>query len=279
VLRLHPALDAASTPDVPTLRATFLALLFLGLSGCATTKAVPLTAQRYEENARTAFQAAMLEFEDKDWETATSMFEQVKREYAYSRYARLAELRLADIAFKQDKFPEATTAYRSFVHDHPNDSAVAYARFQVTKALFEQTGDTPLLPAQEERDLASAADAFTAMKSFLSDFPRYEGVPEVEYMLSVVTGLLVRHELYVAQFYLSRGLFEAAVRRCLYALERFEGSGLEAEALVLLGETYLKLKRQDDARTTFVAVLNRYPDSAFTVPAKHFLAHLEPNGP
>lgn len=217
----------------------------------------------------------MVEYDEHDWESATTMFEQVKREFAYSRYARLAELRLADIAFKQDKFPEAATAYRSFVHDHPNDSGVAYARFQITKALFEQTGDTIFLPPQEERDLASAADAYTAMKSFLSDFPRYEGVPEVEYMLTMVTGLLVRHELHVARFYLNKGLFEAAVARCLYALERYEGSGLEAESMVLLGETYLKLKRQQEARSTFTAVLTQYPDSAFTVPAKNFLSYLE----
>lgn len=222
--------------------------------------------------------AAMAEFEDKDWESASRMFEQVKREYAYSRYARLSELRLADIAFKQEKFPEAVTGYRSFVHDHPNDQGIEYARFQVTKALFEQTGDSIMLPAQEERDLASALDAYTAMKSFLSDFPRYEGVPEVQYMLSVVTGLLVRHELYVARFYLDRGQFDSAVARCRYALEHYDGSGLEAEALVLLGETYLKLKKRDEARAMFTAVLARYPDSAFIVPAKNFLALIEQPG-
>lgn len=257
-------------------RARFLAALLLCLTpGCVASTVTPLTAQRYEENAKTAFAAAMAEFESRDWESATSMFEQVKREYAYSRYARLAELRLADIAFKQDKFAEAVTSYRTFVHDHPNDNSVAYARFQVTKGLFEQTGDSPMLPPQEERELASAADAYTAMKSFVADFPRYEGIPEIQYMLSVVTGQLVRHELYVARFYLGRGEFEAAVARCMYAIEHYDGSGLEAEAMVLLGETYLKLKRRDEAKTTFVAVLSRYPDSAFTVPAKNFLAHIE----
>jgi outer membrane protein assembly factor BamD len=235
----------------------------------------PVTAQRYEENARVAYQAAMAEYEDKSWEPAIAAFEQVKREYAYSRYARLAELRLADIAFQQEKFPEAVTAYRGFIHDHPNDGAIAYARFQVCKALFEQVGDTILLPPQEERELSSAADAHSAMKSFIADFPRYERVPEVEYMLSVMTGLLVRHELFVARFYIRRDSFEAAAGRCKYALEHYNDSGLEPEALVLLGETYLKMKRRDDARTAFVTVLERYPESAFTVPAKNFLAHLD----
>jgi outer membrane protein assembly factor BamD len=252
-----------------------LAVLVSSLSACAATTTAPLTPQRYEENARVAFQSAMAEYDDKNWETAITLFEQVKREYAYSHYARLAELRLGDIDFRQEKFPEAVTTYRAFIHDHPNDNGIVYARFQVCKALFEQVGDTIMLPPQEERELSSAADAYSAMKAFTTDFPRYERVPEVEYMLSVMTGLLVRHELYVARFYLSGDKFEAAANRCRYALEHFESSGLEPEALVLLGETYLKMKRKDDARTVFNTVIDRFPDSAFSIPAKNFLEHLE----
>lgn len=217
----------------------------------------------------------MVEFEDRNWEGAIALFEQVKREYAYSRYARLAELRLGDIAFKQEKLPEAVTNYRAFIHDHPNDGGVVYARFQVCKALFEQVGDSIMLPPQEERELSSAADAHGAMKSFITDFPRYERIPEIEYMLSVMTGLLVRHELYVARFYLGRSSFEAAANRCRYALDHYEHSGLEAEALVLLGETYLKMKKRDEATVAFNTVVERYPESAFIVPAKNFLAYIE----
>jgi outer membrane protein assembly factor BamD len=108
----------------------------------------------------------------------------------------------------------------------------------------------------------------------VSDYPTSKFRNEVDYMLEVVTGLLVRHELYVAKFYLRRDNFEAAVARCEYALTNFEDSGLEPEALTLLGETYLKMKDLDKARAVLEAVLTKYPDSAFTVPAKRFLARL-----
>jgi outer membrane protein assembly factor BamD len=98
-------------------------------------------------------------------------------------------------------------------------------------------------------------------------------------MLEVVTGLLVRHELYVARFYLRRDNFEATVARCEYALKNFENSGLEPEALTLLGETYLKMKDLEKARAVLEAVLTKYPESAFTVPAKRFLARLGAAGP
>jgi outer membrane protein assembly factor BamD len=93
-------------------------------------------------------------------------------------------------------------------------------------------------------------------------------------MLEVVTGLLVRHELYVARFYLNRDNFDAAVARCQYALQNYQDSGLEPEALVLLGETYLKMKEMDKARSSFQLVLDKYAASAFTVPAKRFLERI-----
>lgn len=245
------------------------------LFGCASQQTEPMTAQRYAENARRAYDAAMDEFNDRSWDSANSMFEQIKREYSYSRYARLAELRLADIEYEQEKYPEAVTSYRTFVHDHPNDPNVGYARFRACKALFEQTGETILLPPLEERDLAAANDAYTALHSFIADYPLYGRRPEAEYMLEVVTGQLARHELYVARFYLNQDNFEAAVGRIEYALKRFKASGLEPEALVLLGETRLKMHKYSEAKEIFASVITQYPESAFTISARKFLKYID----
>jgi outer membrane protein assembly factor BamD len=243
--------------------------------GCASQQTEPMTAQRYSENARKAYLAAMDEFNDRSRESATSMFDQIKREYSYSRYARLAELRLADIEYEQQKLSEAVSSYRTYVHDHPNDPEVSYARFRVCKGLFEQTGESILLPPLEERELAAANDAYTAIQSFVTDFPLFERKPEAEYMLEYVTGLLGRHELYVARFYLNQDKFEPAADRILYALKKFHHSGLEPEALVLLGETRLKMHQYAEARASFLTVVNEFPASAFTLPAQRFLKYMQ----
>ena len=81
-------------------------------------------------------------------------------------------------------------------------------------------------------------------------------------MLEVVTGLLARHELYVARFYLDRDNFDAAVARCEYALTNYSGLGLEPEALVLLGETYLKMKETEKARVVLPARARQVPGRA-----------------
>jgi len=251
----------------------------LGLLGASSTGCSPdshaQTALDYTDNARKDYETALAAFEDKNWELANELLSEVKRKYAYSRYARLAELRLADANFQQDKFAEAISGYKEFVHDHPNDPEVSYARYRVARGEYESVSQSIMLPPLEERDLASVNDALTTLRSYISDYPASEHSEEMRYMLDVVLGLLARHELYVARYYLNTGRFDAATMRCEYALKTFKNSGLEPEGLVLLGEIYMKQKRRKDARDVFNKLLTSYPESAFAVPAKNFLAQLD----
>jgi outer membrane protein assembly factor BamD len=248
-------------------------LLAGALPACAEQKPAE-SPFHYTENAKRAYERALTAFFDHDWEYATQLMQEVKRKYGYSRYARLAELRLADIAYHQEKYAEAVGMYKSFVADYPNDPEISYARYKIAKSEFVQSGASILLPPLEERDLSNVRDAHVALRALLADYPTSNHAPELEFMLQVVTGLLTRHELYVARFYLNRDNFDAAVARCVYALRTYQDSGLEPEALVLLGETYLKKKDPDKARLTFELVLAKFPESAFVVPAKNFLARM-----
>jgi outer membrane protein assembly factor BamD len=247
----------------------------LGTSACASTEGQAESALDYTDNARKDYEVALAAFEDKNWELATELLSEVKRKYAYSRYARLAELRMADANFQQEKFAEAISSYKEFVHDHPNDPEVPYARYRVAKGEFDSVSQSVMLPPLEERDLASVNDALSTLRNYLSDYPSSEHTEEMRYMLDVVLGLLARHELYVARYYLASGRFDAAVMRCEYALKSLKNSGLEPEGLVLLGEIYMKQKRKKDARDVLTRLLQQYPESAFSVPAKNFLAQLD----
>jgi outer membrane protein assembly factor BamD len=250
-----------------------LALAGAALGGCDKDNHSN-TPLDYSENAKHDYDAAMQAFNDKNWEGANSMMNEVRRKYGYSRYARLAELRLADANYQQEKFAEATAGYKAFIHDYPNDPEIPYARYQVTLTQYNAVSQSFLLPALEERDLASVNDAHASIRAFLSDYPNSEHAPELAYMQAVVTGLLARHELYVARFYLDRGNFKAAIARVDYSLHSFKDSGLEAEGMVLLAEIYMKQKEREKAREVLKNVLTEYPDSPFIVPAKKFLDEL-----
>jgi outer membrane protein assembly factor BamD len=254
-----------------------LALGALGACGGGATES--RGALNYSEDAKRAYDKAKAAFDEHDWEKARALFKELKKKYSYSRYARLAELRLADIDIATEKYSDAIQGYRSFVHDHRTDPEVPYARFRICKALFDQISDGGfLLPPLEERDQATSAESYRELSSFVKDQPAGRYSAQAKYMLSVVTGRLVRHELYVAQYYLKRAEFDAAVSRAKYVLKTYSGSGLEAEALVLLGETYLKMHKPAEARTVFREMLAKYPAAPFSNTAKNFLLEMDRQG-
>ena len=89
----------------------------------------------YTDNAATFFQAAQAAFDRRDYAHAEPMFRELARKFAYSRYARQAELRVADILFAQGKFEHARRAYTEWAHAHRSEAAdVEYALGRAAEA-------------------------------------------------------------------------------------------------------------------------------------------------
>jgi len=270
-----------------------LLILLFAVLLLACEQGEPRTALSYTADAKRAYDEAMEEFKAHNWIEAQSLFREVKRKYSYSKYAKLAELRIADADFEQEKFAEAIREYRQFVHDHRSDvDEVSYARAKIAEAQYAQISDSFLLPTSDERDQAIILDAFKELKGYVHDYPNAKESDRIRELLADVTARLMRHELYVARFYINRDNFEAAVLRVQYAMRNFAGgptikgptpqenvdSGLEAEALLLLGEVYLKMHKFDDARTAFNAILRDYPKSPLIVQAQNYLSYMKERG-
>jgi outer membrane protein assembly factor BamD len=232
---------------------------------------------QYTNDARLAYNEAMEAFRSREWEDAKALMGEVKKLFPYTRYARLAELRLADIAFEQEKFTDAISAYREFVSAHRNDKDVEYARYRITKALYNDIDDTIFLPPAEERDQATTLEAYKELRNYLRDYPHTRYRVDEQYMLETVTGRLARHELYVARYYLKNEAFEAAVARVDFCLKAYPSSGLDAEGTVLKGETLMKMKKFPEAYATFELVTQHY-GGPFNKTAQNFLAELRARG-
>jgi outer membrane protein assembly factor BamD len=280
-------LARATVARVATCAALAIALAPLG---CETVE--PKTALGYTANAKHAYEAAMEEFTAHNWIEAVNKMREVKRKYSYSKYARLAELRIADCDFLQEKYADAIREYRQFVHDHRSDpDEVSYARSKIAEAEYDQITDSLLLASGEERDQAVVYDAYKELRGYLHDYPEAKESKRMRDLLADVTARLVKHELYVARFYLQKDNFDAAVMRIQYALRNFapgldltrgsageQASGLEPEALLLLGETYLKMHKWPDARAQFETIVKRFQDSGLTIAAQNFLGWMKDRG-
>jgi outer membrane protein assembly factor BamD len=280
--------------------AAFLAAATVALAACENEP--PKTPLSYTEDSRRAYEAALAEFKAHNWIEAQTLFREVKRKYAYSKYAGLAELRIADADYEQDKFSDAIREYKEFARTHqgsdPED--VAYARGRIAEATYAEIPESFLLPASEERDQAAVVDAYKEIKDYLSDYPRAKESDHIHELLDQVKARLVRHELYVARFYLRKDNYDAAVARVQYALQHYgsvavtgdsgrtsagataaaasPSSALEADALLLLGQVYLRMHKWPEARQAFESIVARFNATPVAVDARRYLDYLKERG-
>jgi outer membrane protein assembly factor BamD len=261
------------------------------LALCSCENEPPKTALGYTENARRAYETALETFNSHNWIEAQTLMREVKRKYSYSKYARLAELRIADADYEQEKFAEAIRGYKDFVRTHPTDEEdVAYARSRVAEASYAEIPESFLMPAGEERDQASVVEAYKELKAYLADYPSSKQSAHIRDLVREVLGRLVHHELYVARFYLARENYDAAVARIEYALHNYTqpssaasqdvvaSPDLTGEALLLLGETYLRMHKWPDARLAFETIVREDGASAAAEAARRYLDYLRKRG-
>ncbi|MEM1413952.1 MAG: outer membrane protein assembly factor BamD [Myxococcota bacterium] len=257
---------------------TFLAL---GLAGCAGTGSASGGAEEpsslaYGRDAQELYENALLAFRRDRCIDAEPAFGKIRREYPYSRFAALAELRIADCKYKAESFAEAISAYRNFVRFRPSHAQIPYARFRIADSHFRQIPSEWLLsPPVYERDQRDTQEALRQLRRFLLDFPNDERGAEVREMIDGCLRILAEHELYVARFYLARDHYPATVLRLRTLLTAYEGSGVEPDALLLLGRTYLRMDESGEAQAAFQELVDRFPESDQAGDARRELRRLE----
>jgi len=234
-----------------------LPTLLLGCGGASS-----LGHLGYGDRAQAAYAAALSDFYDDDCLLAEPAFGEVRRQFPYSRFAALSELRVADCQFREAKYPEAIQSYRQFIRYRPSHPEVPYAYFQTALAHYEQIpADWLLSPPAYERDQHFTQESLRLFRRFILDNPEDPLVGRAQAMVREAVAMLAQHEFYVANFYSDLDRPKAAVGRLRTLLRSYPESGLDAAALLLLGETYLELSDARRARAAFEELVDRYPKS------------------
>ncbi|MGH2900318.1 MAG: outer membrane protein assembly factor BamD, partial [Solirubrobacteraceae bacterium] len=251
------------------------ALLVLGSVGCGGKSASG--AVDYSVSAQKNYEKGLKELENKDWVAASKYFGFIKTRFPYSKYAVLAELRLADAEFGAEQYLEAIDSYRLFIKFHPTHEMVAngYASYKIGEGYYKQlSGDFWMFPPSHEKDQSSTEDAGNELKSFLDKYPDSPYRDQAKKIVITVGKRLADHEWYVARYYWDRGKPMGTVIRLRRLLERYRGVGYDEEALWLLGRAYVAVAMPDRARGVWSELVDKYPKGSRAGDAKSALSNL-----
>ena len=229
-------------------------------------------AQSEEGSARQAWERAERVFKSGDYVEAIRRYNLLRTKFPYSELATLADLRIADAYFAQEKYATAVEQYRAFAKLHPQHQRVTYANWRVALSFYEQMPeDWWFLPPGYERDLRRARDAEREIAYFINRFGSNEYTPKARKLLALTRRRLADHELYVAEFYLKRNNPRAAAMRLTYLLQNYSGLGLDPQALFLLARSYIELEDVDKASAALADLIQYHPKSPLAARARVYI--------
>ncbi len=280
----------------PTRLLATLAVVAIALSVLeACQEPPPRDATSALETARLDYEGAVKLLDAKSYLEASSALKNVAKKHAYTKYGRLAQLRLADLDYAQDKVAEALKGYRAYVKDHPADKEeVGYARGRIAEGEYAQIASSFLLAATEERDQTPILEAYRELRGFMRDFGDSPRMPKFRDMLDEVVARLVGHELAIAAFYMNRANYTAADARVTYALTTYvpprfwdanepmatiepvlaDKRNYVTECLMLRAEIARKQHEVASARSLYELIVARYGEHPAVSAARAELASL-----
>ena len=138
---------------------------------------------------------------------ALEKLQKIKNQHPYSKEAIEAKLRVADVYFLQENFAEAAATYEAFRDLHPKHPKLPYAAYRVGLAFYSD------LPGNHARDLSAGFKAQDAFKDYLAHYPTNENAVSATAKLSEIRAILAGKEMYIADFYYKREMWEAAKGR------------------------------------------------------------------
>ncbi len=195
-----------------------LVLLIL-ISGCSW-----FSKDFEEKPAEQLIKEGLEAFEDGEYKTAIKHLEQLKDWYPFSKYAILAQLKIADAYYRLEEYPDAIFAYQEFEQLHPRNEAIPYVVYQIGRCYFDQV-DTV------DRDQSSALQALETFKRLIRQHPDSAYARRARLHIAACQHSLAGHDLYVALFYYKSKHYKAALERLKKVVTRYPDTGVHFKAL------------------------------------------------
>lgn len=238
-------------------RYTFLAILALGLTACASKPDEVLPEERYYENARSAMRSG-------NFNEAERNLNALETYYPFGRYAEQAQLDLIYARYQNLDLEGARSAADRFLRLNPQSEHADYAIY--LRGIAAYNLDISLAQRYfgvdaTARDLGMQRQAFRDFNELLTRYPNSEYAADARQRMIAIRNRMAALELHAARYYIKREAYIAANNRARFVVENYPSAPVAEEALRLMAETFLILDLQDAAQDAIQLLATNFPDS------------------
>ena len=245
--------------DRHKIRLLMIAILPLALFACASDK-----EQRTEvQNITEAYETAKESVKNGNYRRGIQIFEAIQARFPFSDLSRQIQLELMYAYYKGGQREEAVEAADTFMRENPIHARVDYALYIKGLAHFEEPPG--VLERMFRKDVSQrpprdVEQAYSSLRRLVERFPASQYAPDAQLRMIAIKNRLADYENYVADYYLRRGAYVAALRRAKDALEAYNGATGNARSLQIMAAAYDNLGMADLAADTRRVLAESFPE-------------------
>ncbi len=242
-------------------QARLLAVVFLGLSlgACAGNDEQQTEIQSITE----AYEKAQKSAANGNYASAIQVFEAIQARYPFSDLSRRIQLELMHAYYKAGNPVQAVDIADTFMRENPIHPRVDYALYIKGLAYFER--DPGVLERWFKRDTTKRPPrdielSYGALRQLVERFPASAYAPDAEQRMLYIKNRMAAYENHVADYYLRRGAYIAALNRAKAAIEQYNGAESNTRSLEIMAEAYEALGMTELAADTRRVLASNFPD-------------------
>ncbi len=176
-----------------------------------------------------------------DYYAAIEYYAQLEARFPFGPYAQQALLETAYAHYKDGEPELAIATIDRFMRVYPLNPSMDYAFY--LRGLTHFTRDIGLfekyIPRDEsQRDPGSARFALKDFTTLVNRYPDSIYTTDAVQRIVYLRNSLARHEVNVAQYYMKRGSYVAALNRGKYVIENYPRTPATPDALLVMAKAY-----------------------------------------
>jgi len=211
-----------------------------------------------------AYETATTSIHDGNYRRGIEILEAIQARYPFSDVARQIQLDLMYAYYKSGQPELAIEAADTFMRENPIHARVDYALYIKGLAYFQ---DGPGLLERwfrkdtNKRPPKDVELSYQSLRRLVERYPASQYAPDAQQRMVYLKNRLSAYENWVADYYLRRGAFVAALNRARNALEAYNGADGNAESLRIMIAAYENLGMNDLAADAQRVLQLNFPDS------------------
>ena len=185
--------------------------------------------------------------------SAILTLETLEKRFPFGKYAEQAQIELVYAYYKSVNYDQAILAAERFISLHPRHPNVDYAYYIKGLAKFNNDKDlfasAPFLGEMtHKRELSEAKESFEDLSDFITRFPESEYAGNAKQRMIYLRNLIAKQEIYIAEYYIERKAYVAAVNRANYIIKHMSRTPEVVKALEISIVAYKELGKDDLAK-------------------------------